>query len=114
MRGWACLLLLLGACAGGDTDTGPPVDTGDPFVGCQETYIFVDGRETPQVGDSWTLLMKCDDDGAVIQGPAIIRITPIELATVDENVLTFQQLGNGEIRMQVGTYVARKDVTVVE
>lgn len=108
------LALLLTGCTGEDSDSAPPEETGDTFEGCEETEIFVDGRERPQVGDSWTIIMKCVEDGAVIQGPAIIRITPRELATVDENVLTFQQIGEGEVRMQVGTYVSRVDVTVVE
>jgi hypothetical protein len=108
------LLGLLVGCDGGDTDTGPPEDTGDTFEGCTDTYIFVDGRETPQVGDEWTVLLKCADDDAVITGPHVVRVTPIELATVEENVLTFAQVGTGEIRLQVGAYRSTVAVTVVE
>lgn len=116
MRALVILALALGAAACDeevvDSDTDVVTDTGEEWVPCEETDLFIDGPEAPRVSDTWAVIMRCD--GATLVGPMVLRITPVEMATVSENEITWVQPGEGEIRVQVGTYVERKDVVVLE
>lgn len=108
-------IMMLGmACAGdaSDTDTDSlVVDTGrDTEAGCDEVTVYVDGREMPQVGDRWTVLLRCD--GVTLTGPMVIQVEPLRLATVEENVLTFVEEGSGVVRAQVGSFRASREVIV--
>jgi len=109
----AVLLALLGTGCNSDdeTDTEPPEDTSDPIEGCDETSLFIDGPDEPRVSQSWTVLMRCDGDTLV--GPMVVRIDPSSLASIDDNELTFNEAGEGQLRVQVGVYVERMDVTVL-
>ncbi|MFT7519163.1 MAG: hypothetical protein ACI9MC_001303 [Kiritimatiellia bacterium] len=107
---WCCALLI--ACdAGGPTDTDDP-DTGTIDEGCPQVNIWVDGPDMPRVGDTWTVLLKCDE--AVMVGPMILRFDPSEFALISENEVTFQSEGEAEMRVQVGSYVERMTVVVTE
>ena len=65
--------------------------------------VPVDELPNPRVGDSWTLIMYCDD--TVLMGPAVLRIDPADLATLDSSspTLTFIKAGSGEIHYQLGS-----------
>ena len=107
--------VLVAGCAGDDTDTDTdvPIDTGDRDTGqegCDGVTVYVDGRDPPQVGDVWTVLLRCD--GTTITGPMVLRIDPVDLALLDENTLTFQREGEGTVRAQVGSFRATREVTV--
>ena len=108
------LWLALAGCAGSgqETDTDEPVDTEDTYVPCNETTIEYEGPDAPSVGDSWTVYMYCD--GALMTGGMILRFEPVEFATLDENVATFQQAGTGLMKVQMGTYREEMEVTVAE
>ena len=107
------LLLVLG-CDGGtdDTDTDPPVDTGRDTgdAGCDEATVWVDGPDQPQVDDVWTVLLRCD--GVTVQGPMVLRVEPAELAFLEENTLRFLMVGDGLVKVQVGSFRAEREVTV--
>ncbi len=119
----ALLLMLLACGPGGDTgmDTSPPdADVPDPKTGegcvhhlrVNGTPISEKGNAT--VGESWTVLLWCGD--ILEQGPSVLQITPPHLASVDTSnpIMTFEQTGSGTIYMQVGTYNAEEQITVVE
>ena len=63
-----------------------------------------------KVGDEWTVLMRCD--GAILQGPMVIRFTPPDFANLSENVVTFTTAGTASMRVQVGAYREDVDITV--
>ena len=106
-------VLALTACTG-DTEDTDPVDTGDTGPvddgGCDEVTVWVDGKDPPQVGDTWTVLLRCD--GTTMTGPMVLRIEPSDLAKLDENTLTFQREGEGTVRAQVGSFRATREVEV--
>ena len=113
MVGMLGLGLVLGLSACGepeDSDSDVPVDTGERDEGCGEVTLFIDGPEEPQVGDSWTVLVRCDD--ATITGPVIVRVEPDDFATLDENTITFTTVGDGVVKGQAGAFRAERDVTV--
>ena len=83
----------------------------DEYEGCDETTIDARGPDQPVVGDEWTVWLKCD--GALMQGPMVIRFTPADFATLDENVVTFTTAGEASMRVQVGGYREDMDVTVL-
>ena len=93
----------------GSTDSQ---DTQDTYQGCDSTEIHIIGDSPPLLGESWTIWMKCD--GAILQGPMVLRFDPLDFATIDENVVTFQLLGTGEMTVQVGAYRETMQVTVEE
>lgn len=111
------LIAMAVGCTGGesdmetDTDAGTAPDTDDhQQQGCDEVTVYVDGRDPPQVGDTWTVLLRCD--GTTITGPMILRIDPDELAFLEENTLRFEQQGQGEVFAQVGSFRATRPVSV--
>lgn len=111
MRPVLCLAVLVGCGGPDDTDTDMTIDTGRPVQeGCDEVTVYVDGRDPPQVGDTWTVLLRCD--GTTLTGPMVLRIEPEDLALLDENTLTFQREGTGTVRAQVGSFRATREVTV--
>ena len=76
--------------------------------------VPVEELPNPRVGDSWTLIMYCDD--TVLMGPAVLRIDPSDLATLDSSspTLTFIKAGSGEIEYQLGTRRVAIPVTIEE
>ncbi|MFK7931290.1 MAG: hypothetical protein AB8H79_24115 [Myxococcota bacterium] len=111
MRTWIVLLALVGCGSDdGPTDVVDSGDTGEPDRGCDETELFIDGPDSPRVSQSWTVLMRCDGD--TLAGPMIVRFTPSELVTIDENEVTFVGDGDGELRVQVGVFVETLAVTI--
>ena len=95
-----------------DSSTLPTDDSSDTEdLGCDKLEIEYDGQDPPHVGSQWTLWLKCD--GALMT-LTIIRFTPSDFASVDENVATFLQAGDGTISMQAGTERVYQDVTVLE
>ena len=90
-------------------DTDPVVDE-DPDTGCEVVEVGWDGPDPPVVGDSWTVWPICD--GAVVMGATVVRVDPVEAATIDENVLTFAQAGACDISVQVGSEKATITVEV--
>ena len=71
-------------------------------VSVRVNAVPVDELPNPRVGDSWTLIMYCDD--TVLMGPAVLRIDPADLASLDSSspTLTFIKAGSGEIQYQLG------------
>lgn len=111
---------LLFACAGTstletdtdtDADTDPDTDA-DTFDGCDVTEIRYDGPAEPVVGDVWTVWMYCDD--ALMMGAMVIRFEPTDMASFDENVLTWVKAGTGVLTIQAGSTKAELEVTVAE
>jgi hypothetical protein len=68
----------------------------------------------PSVGDSWTLIMYCDE--VILMGPAVLRIYPADLATLDVSfpTFTFVKAGSGEIQYQMGSRRVDIPVTIEE
>ena len=71
-------------------------------VSVRVNAVPVDELPNPRVGESWTLIMYCDD--TVLMGPAVLRIEPPDLASLDSSspTLTFIKAGAGEIEYQLG------------
>lgn len=64
------------------------------------------------MGDSWTLLLWCDD--ILLLGAARISFDPLDFASKSEDgVVTFAQAGDGTVTMQVGNKRQSRDVTVL-
>lgn len=118
------LLFALSGCAESKSlDTAQEDDASDADGGIDETpcsinvrvdAVSVDALPDPAVGESWTLLMYCDD--SLLMGPAVLSITPADLASLDPDMPTFTFLrsGEGEILYQVGNRKAEIPVTVTE
>lgn len=109
---WLSLLL---ACGTKSFDSEPPVDsepaqTNNEPEPCGVLEIDYDGDNPPQVGDEWTVWLRCD--GAVLMGAVIIQIDPVEAALIYENVLTFAQAGDAVLSMQAGHDTATMDITI--
>ena len=119
-------LLICIACAaekddvdsGGDTaDTGF-IERPDRPEAC-DPEIRVDGTpisalENPAPGDSWYVLMFCDD---VLQmGTYVLQADPPELVTIDpeEPILTFQAAGPVDIEYRVGSDSTTFSVTITD
>ena len=114
-------LSMLLACTGSvDGDTADPVDTVEPDSPHTTSHpcddadpeIDVNGSSAPQVGDSWTVWLRCD--GTLLVGTLVVRFDPNDFASLDDNVVTFLQTGTAEMTVQVGSIVSSMDVTVIE
>ena len=96
----------------GDDDGGAE-DSGEPEVEpCGEVWIDYMGEDEPHVGDEWTIWLRCDD--ALLVGPTVIRFDPLDFASVNENVVTWTQAGEGLMRVQTGTEVAELSMNILE
>jgi len=85
------------------------------------TAIWLNGRPaseapSPQVGDSWSVLLYCDESLQTGATPNGIQIEPPDMAQVDDTnpIVTFIQAGNATISLQVGNRSASADVTIEE
>jgi hypothetical protein len=97
--------------SGDDSSSSFTDDTSDTEdLGCDKLEIRYDGDYPPHVGTQWLLQLWCDD---ALMTLTIIRFTPTDFATLDENVATFLYAGDGTISMQAGTHRVYLDVTVV-
>ena len=65
-----------------DSDSGPVVVDTEEDEECGTIQVKFDGPDQPVVGDTWTVLLYCDD--ALLMGPVVIQVTPTSLATIDE------------------------------
>ncbi len=106
------LVLALGGCDQGfdyveETDVDEP-DTEDHS--CDELEIEWDGPDEPHVGDDWTVLLYCDD--ALVLGGLILRIEPPDMALVDENVVTWDKVGEATLSVQRGQETVEQAVTI--
>ncbi len=118
------LVLLTFGCGGqktGDTADAsinigdrPEEETEDCEVSVKVDAIPVEELANPVVGDSWTLIMYCDE--TILMGPAVLRIYPADLATLDASMptLTFVKAGSGEIQYQLGSRRVDIPVTIEE
>ena len=118
------LLTVLLACGKTSSDSGDPPgsedtssgtsdrDDDDDDGGCDELSIKVLGEDPPSVGDEWTVYMKCDD--AVLTGTSVVRVDPVEMALVYDNVLTWQEAGECLLSVQVGGFKEEETVTIGE
>jgi hypothetical protein len=68
----------------------------------------------PVVGESWYLLMYCDE--TLLLGASVLRIEPSHLGTLDpeDPIITFAAAGSGEIQYQVGSRQVATPVTIQE
>ena len=113
--GWILAVVAFAGCKseGSDTiDTFPETflpDEGDP---CDALVFVHDGTEPPKVNDVWNVHLECD--GAYMMGPYVVRVTPADLASIDELRITWKKAGTGTLRMQAGTEVKTIDVTIAE
>ena len=114
-------LSMLLACTGPvDEETAEPVDSSEEDSPqttshpCDEAdpEIDVNGSSSPQVGDSWTVWLRCD--GTLLIGTLVVRFEPNDFASLDDNVVTFLQPGTAEMTVQVGSIASSMDVTVSE
>ena len=111
------LLFALLACSEGDgldsaADSAVPVvDTATPTA-CGVVGFQIDGPEAPRVGDSWTILLTCDE--AIVTGAFRLAFTPPDFAELRNNVATFIQPGSASLMGQAGTRRATMDVVVTE
>jgi hypothetical protein len=111
------LLALLLACSsepGLDSTPDTEVATTDsePRAPCDVVGFQIDGPSAPRVGDSWTILLTCDD--ALVTGAFRVAFTPPDFAELRNNVATFIQPGTAVLTGQVGTRRATMDVTVTD
>lgn len=106
----SALLLACSTDAATDTADGDlnldQTDSGQPEaceVSVRVDAVPVSEMPNPTVGESWTLIMYCDE--TILMGPAVLRIEPADLATLDETTptLTFIKAGMGEIQYQIGS-----------
>lgn len=119
LSGWSALLLLALGCseAAVDKDSGEPVaDTSEgperpsKDEDCAVLELKLVGPESPVVGDSITVILRCD--GAPLVGTSVLRVDPIENAEVQDNVVTFTRPGAINVRLQVGSRAADADLVV--
>lgn len=115
------MLLLLAAlgCGAHDVeDTGDEpviVDSGDGSSGgwdCADVSVGIDGDDPPTVGDSWYILLWCDD--TLLTGSMVVRFDPPEVARLDENEATFIEPGDATLFVQVGRHNASRTVTIAD
>ena len=111
------LLLAMLACSDGDgldstTDTSTAAVDTMTRTACEVVGFRIDGPEAPRVGDSWTILLTCDD--AVVTGAFRLAFTPPDFAELRNNVATFTQPGSASLMGQAGTRRATMDVIVTE
>ena len=119
-------LLLCIACAAEKDDLDSGSDTADTgFIERPERpeacdpEIRVDGTPvselpSPSPGDSWYVLMFCDD---VLQmGTYVLQADPPELVTIDseEPILTFVATGRVDIEYRVGSDSTTFSVTITD
>jgi hypothetical protein len=97
----------LGADDTGETDTGGDTGAGEP---CTDYEVHVIGPDAPVIGDTWRLTMVCD--GAVTTGPYVIRVSPVDLARIASNAITFSRDGSGQVMVQTGSIRRYVDVVV--
>lgn len=92
--------------------TEPEEETGACEVSVRVDAVPVEELPNPSVGDSWTLIMYCDE--TVLMGPAVLRINPADLATLEDSTptLNFVKAGTGEIQYQLGNRKADIPVTI--
>ena len=91
-----------------DTGEGPERPSKDEDCAVLELKLV--GPEAPVVGDSVTVILRCD--GAPLVGTSVLRVDPIENAEVQDNVVTFTRPGAVNIRLQVGSRAADADLVV--
>jgi hypothetical protein len=118
MRALFLILLAMTACGRDeDTDTDVPIDTGPVDTGCPELFVESTGPNPPQVGDTWTVLLKCQESAteeSVITGPMILRPNPLDAAQIDAPEVTFLKAGELSLLVQVGSYRVTEQITVLE
>ena len=78
--------------------------------GCDEVVLNYDGEDKPQVGDMWTVWLKCD--GALLMGPSVIATEPQEFAQIYDNEVTFLMAGSGDLTVQTGSFSDTMTVVV--
>lgn len=108
------MILLLLACADPEpVDTAPVAEEEQEYTGCEGPLsLEILGPEAPVVGDEWTVWMWCDD--ALLTGTMRLRFDPAALATVEDNVATFLEAGEGTMYYQVGAHRLDQAITVGE
>lgn len=96
------------AAAEAPVDTGPEQPSKDEDCAVLELKLV--GPESPVVGDSITVILRCD--GAPLVGTSVLRVTPLDNANVQDNVVTFTRSGPINVRLQVGSRAADVDLVV--
>jgi hypothetical protein len=96
------------AAAEAPADTGPEQPSKDEDCAVLELKLV--GPESPVVGDSITVILRCD--GAPLVGTSVLRVTPLDNADVQDNVVTFTRSGPINVRLQVGSRAADVDLVV--
>lgn len=106
-----------------------PVDTSDPLslpqddtaeeaepcvLSVRVDAVPVEDLPDPVVGESWYLLMYCDE--TLMLGASVLRIEPSHLGTLDpeDPIITFAAAGSGNILYQVGSRQVDIPVTIQE
>ncbi|MGB0639206.1 MAG: hypothetical protein ACPGTU_07740 [Myxococcota bacterium] len=120
-----CLFAVLTACAPEKTsaDTSDPLtlpedepeeETEACVVSVRVETVPVEELPDPVVGDSWYLLMYCDE--TLMLGASVLRIEPSHLGTLDpeDPIITFVSAGVGEIQYQIGSTQVKIPVTIQE
>ena len=111
------VIFLLG-CGPSDDETGLFLPTSEVTQtntgtgGCEEVTLNYDGEDEPVVGDMWTVWLKCD--GALLMGPSVLSVEPVEFAQIFDKTVTFAMAGSGDIRLQTGTWSDTITITVTE
>jgi hypothetical protein len=111
---WLSLIACAGGVHTGDKDTGPDTDT-DPdteYTPCEALSLQIDGPTEPQVNDEWFVLMKCD--GATLLGPYVLQFSDVDFAMIEDNSVTFVQVGTSTMTVRVGSHRIDQAVTVSE
>lgn len=94
------------------TDDTAAEDTEPERLYCDTLSLDIGGPDSPVVGDVWYVWVDCD--GARLLGGIVVRYDPVEGASLDENVLTFLEPGEGMVVVRAGTTELTQDVTVGE
>ncbi len=110
------LLALLACADGGALDSAADsaatvVDTPPPTA-CDVVGFQIDGPEAPRVGDSWTILLTCDD--AIVTGAFRLAFSPPDFVRWEDTTATFRRAGSATLTGQAGTRRATMDVVVTQ
>lgn len=93
-------------------DDSGPEDTEPEQLYCDTLSLDIGGPDEPVVGDVWYVWVDCD--GARLLGGIVVRYEPVEAASLDENVLTFLESGEGMVVVRAGTTELTQAVDVGE
>lgn len=111
------MLFLVACTEPAEEDSAAPEEEERPDTDveeCASTEIRYNGSDAPAVGDTWEVLLVCDD--AVHAGASKASSDPLDFVSYDDSgsalVATFLLEGTGTLFLQSGRIKAEREVTV--